>query len=154
MRRLSRERQHAEAHVERFRLGARLTAHVRHRAKYRDVPLAAERAFVFTRKGRGWGKPARTLRAFVEGVARAPTDVLDGHARRSDFSRWIAEVFGDQPLAADLREVEERHRTGEALELRTALVEAISAALRGGHAWRRQSRLVCVVQLRLEPRPR
>jgi hypothetical protein len=56
-----------EAHVERFRLAARLTAHVRHRAKYRDVPLAA-----------------------------------------------------------DLRDVENRHRGGEVLDIRTALVDAIA----------------------------
>lgn len=114
------------AHVERFRLAARLTAHVRHRAKYRDVPLPGERAFVFTWAGKPFGPPARTLRAFVEGIARAPPDTVDAHARRGDFSRWIADVFADQPLADEVRELEERHRRGEVVDLVTALVEAVS----------------------------
>jgi hypothetical protein len=114
------------AHVERFRLAPRLTAHVRHRAKYRDVPLPADRAFVFTRAGAPVGAPAGTLRAFVEGISRAPADAVDGHARRGDFSRWVADVFGDRPLADEVRELEERHRRGEVLDLATALVESVS----------------------------
>ena len=114
------------APVERFRLGPRLTAHVRHRVKYRDVPLSGAQAFVFTRQGRPIGRPARTLRAFVQGIARAPADAVDGHARRGDFSRWLADVFGDQPLAAELGELEARHRRGEVVDLATALVETIS----------------------------
>jgi hypothetical protein len=114
------------AHVERFRLAPRLTAHVRHRAKYRDVPLPRERAFVFTRAGRPYGAPARTLGAFVEGISRTPADAVDAHARRGDFSRWIADVFGDRPLSDEVRELEEKHRRGEVVDLVTALVEAVS----------------------------
>lgn len=114
------------AHVERFRLAHRLTAHVRHRAKYRDVPLPRERAFVFTRAGGPLGAPARTLRGFVDGISRAPPDVVDAHARRGDFSRWIADVFGDHPLADEVRELEDRHRRGQVLDLATALVESVS----------------------------
>ena len=115
-----------EAKVERFRLARRLTTHVRHRAKYRDVPLPSGRAFVFTSQSRPFGPPARTLRAFVEGLRSVPSKALHRHALRNDFSRWIAEVFGDQPLAVDLRDLEERHRRGEVVDLGTALEEAIS----------------------------
>lgn len=115
-----------EPQVERFRLADRRTRHVRHRAKYRDVPLPAHRAFVFTRSGRAFAPPVRTLRAFVDAAARAPADVLDAHAARGDFSRWIGEVFGDVPLAADLREVERRQRENAVGDLRTALIDAIS----------------------------
>jgi hydroxymethylpyrimidine pyrophosphatase-like HAD family hydrolase len=114
------------AHVERFRLASRLTAHVRHRAKYRDVPLPSERAFVFTRAGRPSGAPARTLAAFVEGISRTPSDAVGAHARRGDFSRWIADVFGDRPLADEVQDLEERHRRGEVVDLVTALVESVS----------------------------
>lgn len=114
------------AHVERFWLAPRLTAHVRHCAKYRDVPLAAERAFVFTQRGRAWGAPARTLHSFLDSVARAPDEALWDHAGRGDFSRWIADVFGDPPLAADLRDLEHRHRTGEVFDLRSSVIEAVS----------------------------
>src|SRR5437870_1015725 len=37
--------------VKRFRVAPRLTAHVRHRAKYADVPVRPDQAFVFTLKG-------------------------------------------------------------------------------------------------------
>jgi len=113
------------AQPARFRLAPRLTAHVRHRAKYRDVPLPTDRAFVFTREGTPRGT-ARTLSAFVEGIASAPADAVDAHARRGDFSRWIADVFGDQTLALEVRELEERHRHGEVVDLVTALVESVS----------------------------
>lgn len=115
-----------EAHAHRFRLAPRLTAHVRHRAKYRDVPLPVEHAFVMTRGNRPFGAPVRTLRAFIRAVESAPTEVLVGHVSRGDFSRWIAEVFGDYPLAADLRDLEERQGRGEVVDLRRALVEAIA----------------------------
>ncbi len=115
-----------ESRVERFRLARRLTTHVRHRAKYRDVPLPSGRAFVFMSQSRPFGPPARTLRAFVEGLRRVPSTALHRHALSNDFSRWIADVFGDQPLAAELRDLEERHRRGEVVDLGTALDEAIS----------------------------
>jgi hypothetical protein len=51
--------------------------------------------------------------------------VLDGHARREDFSRWIAEVFHDQPLSSDLRKVEQRYCLGYVEGLREELVKAI-----------------------------
>jgi hypothetical protein len=115
-----------EPKVERFWLAPRLTTHVRHRAKYRDVPLPTHRAFVFTTPSRTSVPPARTLRAFVEGLGRVPAEALHQHALRNDFSRWIAEVFKDQPLATDLRDLEERHRRGEVVDLRPALQDAIS----------------------------
>lgn len=115
-----------EPHVERFQLANRRTVHVRHRAKYRDVPLPAQRAFLFTRASRAFGAPIRTLRGFVDAAARAPDDVLGPHARRGDFSRWIGEVFGDEPLAAALREVEHLYRKKEVPDLKAAIIEAIS----------------------------
>ena len=94
--------------------------------RVRDVPLPADRAFVFTRRGRVWGAPVRTLRAFVDGISGAPPESVDAHARRGDFSRWIADVFGDRPLAGEIHDLEERHRRGEVVELATALVESVS----------------------------
>lgn len=101
------------ARPRRFRVVPRLTAHVRHRRKYLDVPVASEHAFVFTQEG-GQATPlrARTMREFHAALARAPAASIDGHLRRGDLSRWIAGVFRDHALAAEIREVERRYRLG------------------------------------------
>jgi hypothetical protein len=93
---------------QRFRVAPRLTAHVRHRTKYFDVPFADGRAFVFSRDGKPIGTRARTLKDFAAALGAVPSDVLDGHLRRQDFSRWIREVFYDEALATEVWGIEER----------------------------------------------
>ena len=83
-------------------------------------------AFVFTCNRRPIGRSARTLKEFVMLMAQLPAASIEGHARNSDFSRWIADVFGDQPLAADLRQVERHYRRGQV----TNLVESIVSPIR------------------------
>jgi hypothetical protein len=87
--------------------------------------MRAGHEFVFTANGRPVGPPSRTLQEFVSALGTVSSEALDGHARRGDFSRWIAEVFHDQPLASDLRKVEQRYRLGRAEGLREELVGAI-----------------------------
>jgi hypothetical protein len=70
---------------------------------------------------------ARTLRQFVSILEQAPVTLLDGYLRRGDFSRWVSDVFGDHPLAAELRALEERHRAGSSAET----VPEVVAAIRG-----------------------
>ena len=122
-----------ERRMQRFKVANRLTPHVRHRSKYLEVPMLERHAFVFTRKGRPFGSPARTLKEFVTMLARLPRDSIDGHAHRGDFSRWIANVFGDQPLAAEIRKVERRSQSAKA-ELLIAPIreryELVGVALR------------------------
>jgi hypothetical protein len=108
-----------------FTIAPRLTAHVRHRAKYLDVPMPAGRAFYFTCHGQNFGLPARTLKEFIHIQERIPGDVLAGHAQRSDFSHWIAAVFGDQPLAEEIRKVEKRYRRGQVNNLSETLKRTI-----------------------------
>jgi hydroxymethylpyrimidine pyrophosphatase-like HAD family hydrolase len=110
---------------QRFTIAPRLTAHVRHRAKYLEVPMPPERAFHFSHHGENFGAPARTLKEFVHLQERVPSEVLEGHAQRGDFSRWIATVFGDQPLATALRKVEERFRQGRVKDLSQALIKPV-----------------------------
>src|SRR5437870_2866635 len=76
-----------EAHgrVRRFRLAPRLTAHVRHRTKYLDMPVLDAQAFVFTGDGRS-GARARTLKEFTGVLAALPAERLVGHLKRRDFS--------------------------------------------------------------------
>jgi len=108
-----------------FKLLPRLTSHVRHRSKYLDVPVTEGQAFVFTDDGNPVGAPARTLKEFVSSLANCPPKVLDGHARRGDFSRWIADVFHDQPLASDIRKVEQQCRQGSMHDISDALAGPI-----------------------------
>ena len=116
----------SERKLQRFNVGGRMTPHVRHRSKYLEVPMHEHHAFVFTCNRRPIGRSARTLKEFVMLMAQLPAASIEGHARNSDFSRWIADVFGDRPLAVDLGKVERQYRRGQV----TNLVESIIAPIR------------------------
>jgi hydroxymethylpyrimidine pyrophosphatase-like HAD family hydrolase len=110
---------------QRFTIAERLTSHVRHCAKYLEVPLPEERAFIFTHAGQPFGLRARTLKEFVTIQQLLPAAALEGHARRGDFSRWVADVFGDQPLAAAIRKIEKQYRHGGEANLSESLIKPI-----------------------------
>jgi hypothetical protein len=105
-----------------FNVAARLTPHVRHRQKYVDVPVSEPRAFVFTPALR-----VRTLRDFVQQLEHQSPAHLDPFIHRSDFSRWIGDVFGDHVLAAELRAIEAKHRGRHSRDTVAAVVDAIRA---------------------------
>jgi hydroxymethylpyrimidine pyrophosphatase-like HAD family hydrolase len=115
----------AAGRLVQFTLGPRLTPHVRHREKYVDVPVSRERAFVFAADGRNGRRAARTLREFVTELNKQ--NDVDAYVRRGDFSRWIAGVFGDHALAAQLRDLEAQHRITPSGATGGAIVEAIRA---------------------------
>jgi len=108
-----------------FTLGPRLTPHVRHREKYVDVPISEPRAFVFSPNGHHDTRRARTLRQFVAELKHGHD--WDGYLRRGDFSRWIADVFGDHVLAGEVRTIEAEHRTAPRSSSASAVVTAIRA---------------------------
>lgn len=115
----------AECLPRRFIIAERITPHVRHRAKYLDVPMPAGHAFTFTSHGQPVGPPARTLKEFATLQEQLQPAAIEEHARHSDFSRWIGEVFGDQPLAVAIAHVEEQYRRGRVANLPKALVRPI-----------------------------
>jgi hydroxymethylpyrimidine pyrophosphatase-like HAD family hydrolase len=107
-----------------FTLGPRLTPHVRHREKYVDVPVSESCAFVFTTpNGRRGFRRVRTLRQFVAELEHGAD--WDAYLQRGDFSRWIADVFGDHVLAAQLRAYEVAHRTAPTPETVSTVIGAI-----------------------------
>ena len=108
-----------------FTTAPRITPHVRHREKYVDVPVSAHRAFVFNANGHAAPHRARTLRQFVFVLENTPATSLDSYIVRGDFSRWIADVFGDRALADDLRLLEDRHRSESRGETLSQVVNAI-----------------------------
>ena len=106
----------AGAGMQAFTIGERLTPHVRHRQKYVDVPVSDSQAFVFGHKTRGAAPRAHTLREFVAALEDlAPADA-EGYLRRGDFSRWIADVFGDHALARELRDHEQAYARSKSRE--------------------------------------
>jgi hydroxymethylpyrimidine pyrophosphatase-like HAD family hydrolase len=107
-----------------FTLGQRLTPHVRHREKYVDMPVTESRAFQFGANG-GPPRRARTLRQFVDTLEGAAPASLAGYVRRGDFSRWIADVFGDNVLADELRVEEQRFRTSVDADVVPGIIGAI-----------------------------
>jgi hydroxymethylpyrimidine pyrophosphatase-like HAD family hydrolase len=107
-----------------FDIAPRLTPHVRHRAKYVDVPVSATRAFVFNGNGQP-GHRIYTLRQFVSELEHTPPSVLASYVRRGDFSRWIRDVFGDRALAAELKRLEERYQSTAHTEVLTEMAGAV-----------------------------
>lgn len=91
--------------VMRFEIAQRLTAHVRHRTKYLDMPVNEWQSFVFTDAGRPVAR-AHTLKEFVGLIMTLPESVVKDHLTRHDFSRWIDSVFRDGILAARIRGLE------------------------------------------------
>jgi hydroxymethylpyrimidine pyrophosphatase-like HAD family hydrolase len=116
-----------EAHgeIRRIHLTPRLTPHVRHLAKYIDIPVPDSLAFVFWRDGSITRDRARTLREFVAVLEQSPISAVDGHLRRGDFSRWVRGIFGDYPLAKTMRQLEQEYVSGTTADLPAALAQAV-----------------------------
>jgi hypothetical protein len=91
-----------------------------------DVPVSAHRAFVFNANGQPVER-IRTLRQFVSKLEHTPPTLLTGYISRGDFSRWIADVFGDRALADDLRVLEQQYRAGS----RKETIAEMATAVRG-----------------------
>lgn len=115
----------ARGEVTLVNLAPRLTSHVRHREKYLDVPVPRDLAFVFSKDGASIHPQASSLREFVVAVGNRTAGQLEGFLRRGDFSRWIADVFGDNALAADLSAIEDQYRLGRASDVADAIVHAV-----------------------------
>ena len=117
----------AGGEARRVRLAPRLTPHVRHLAKYVDIPVSHRRAFVFSSNGVATRQRARTLREFVAVVEDAPRAMLDEHLQRGDFSRWIADIFGDYPLAKEVARLEAQSRADTIPDIGERLGQAVRA---------------------------
>lgn len=110
--------------LRRFRIAPRLTHHVRHRHKYLDVPVAADRRFTF-RFGDQQGPVVASLQDLSNALARTPVERLSGHVQRGDLSRWIGDVVRDDALATAVRDLEERHRLGTLPDFNDAVIRVI-----------------------------
>jgi hydroxymethylpyrimidine pyrophosphatase-like HAD family hydrolase len=115
----------ADGEIRRLRLSPRLTPHVRHLAKYVDIPVPEARGFVLWKGDAPSGTRVYTLRDLVEAIEAGPVAAFDGHLRRHDFSRWIADVFGDYQLADEIERLEDAYRSGGIADVMSRLSGAI-----------------------------
>ncbi|HEU5001780.1 MAG TPA: HAD hydrolase family protein [Actinomycetota bacterium] len=86
-----------------FAIRQRVTPHLRHEHKYCLVGVDAGRRFYF-RDGadRLTGAVAGNLMELQGELDRCSEDVVRHHCPSHDFSNWVANVFRDQALAAEL----------------------------------------------------
>ena len=124
-------RKEADRQLRRFRLLPRLTTHVRHREKYFDFDVVSGQEFVFTESGTPIGSPARSLKQFAALLQGHSVNSLGDHARRGDFSRWIANVFHDYRLASDVRKIEQQYRLSDLGDVRQPIAALILEQYRG-----------------------
>jgi len=116
----------SEGQVRRFTLAPRLTSHVRHQTKYLDMPVLDHQAFVFTDNGHR-GARAHTLKEFMGLLSALPPERIQSHLLRHDFSRWLADVFRDHPLAGHVRDLERRAASEDARVLAADIAQSIRA---------------------------
>jgi hypothetical protein len=103
-----------------------VTNHVRHSAKYSDVPVSKEHEFVFTNNGHLVGESAATLLELATAAKRVKPGILRDHSRHHDVSRWIANLFCDHDLGNNVRKMESAmKRDGEVDSFIACLCETV-----------------------------
>jgi hydroxymethylpyrimidine pyrophosphatase-like HAD family hydrolase len=122
-------RQHPRPAVA-FTIGTRTTARLRHEHKYDQAGVELAHQFHFrTEPGTPTGAVAANLGELEAELVRSDEGVLRHHCPGHDFSRWVAEVFHDRPLAAKLSAAEgalARRSPGAVVEqVRLALICAL-----------------------------
>ncbi len=123
------DRQHPGAGVV-FSIGDRETPHMRHWHKYSNGSLRPDRRFYFRRD---WdtltGATAGNAGELQDELRACQDAVIVHHCQHGDFSRWVAEVLGDPPLAAAIAAAEGsvRGRSVSVPAGRARLVAAIGA---------------------------
>lgn len=84
----------------------RVTAHVRHRNKYRDIALPSNLRFRFRDSSGREVASAASVREFVGRLSSAADDSIVHHALQGDFSRWAVGAVQDRVLGSLLAAVE------------------------------------------------
>jgi hypothetical protein len=116
-----------------FTAAPRRTPHTRHRHKYADAQLQAERRFYFHTPGRQPPAAAGNLTEFVQQLRRGDYPTLEHHLSRGDFSRWITGTLQDARLGQQIAQIEHEAAAARSLALdraRRHIVHAIETRYR------------------------
>lgn len=113
-----------------FAVGSRATAHLRHEHKYGAHGVDPARRFHFrTERDIPTDTVAANLAELEAELALCDEGVLRHHCPGRDFSRWVADVFRDPALAADLGAAEAslppRSPNAVVEQVRLALIAAL-----------------------------
>jgi hydroxymethylpyrimidine pyrophosphatase-like HAD family hydrolase len=100
-----------------FTVADRRTTHVRHRHKYADVSLPAERQFYFRPVDGQRIAPATTMHDFGAALRHLDPYALRYHLERGDFSRWLDSTIADKDFAAQVAAWEDELLAHEAADL-------------------------------------
>ncbi|MBV9103763.1 MAG: HAD hydrolase family protein [Candidatus Eremiobacteraeota bacterium] len=92
--------------VRAFRADIPRTTRVRHRRKYATGELAESKSFYFRGPGERLNLRAQNLMTFVQLARGIDDETWLHHLRRGDYSKWFAEMIGDEGLARDALAVE------------------------------------------------
>jgi hypothetical protein len=92
----------------------RITPHAHHARKYVDTRLPEDKAFRF--RGAGAEIAVHNMMEFHKAVQTVSLASLRHHLLAGDFSRWVAEVIGDEQLANGLRKLERTTPAGATLD--------------------------------------
>lgn len=95
-----------------FTPGRRTTEHTHHARKYADTQLPEDQAFRFLHTGEGRPVVAHNVAEFYAALQSLPPASLRHHLISGDFSRWAADVLGNQRLGSGLRRIERTTATG------------------------------------------
>ncbi len=124
-----------------FTPARRSTPHLRHEHKYDRAGVEPAHRFYFRDQGdTPTGAVAANLHELEAELVLCDRGVLRHHCPGHDFSRWIAAVFHDQPLAADVAAAETRLSDYSAAAVVEQARLALIAALQARHARRQGDR--------------
>jgi hypothetical protein len=90
----------------------RITRHAHHARKYANTRLPDNKAFRFV--DTSGPVTVHNMLEFYRAIQSVPLASLRHHLNSGDFSRWVAEVLGDQQLARGLRKIERTAPAGAA----------------------------------------
>jgi hypothetical protein len=113
-----------------FTIADRRTTHVRHRHKYADVSLPAERQFYFRPVEGQHIAPATTMHDFGAALRHLDPKALRYHLERGDFSRWLDSTIADKDFAAYVAAWEDEllaHEAADLERIRHRLIQGVEA---------------------------